>query len=418
MVKKLTISFSILLAGLCLANSLEFRLQLSKPTFFEGEKVTGTFLLEADRENVIEVEVIKFPEFRGFWSENLMLRQGPIHLTPTAQKGKFVAVIGSYAMQSMLEYKGSEIRPMKLLIKGLTPEPFTLESVIEPPRILSLPPIPPALQKLPFSGGVGNFALSVDNPQVAYRKGEPFKIRIILSGEGNFSEINTLPIQPPSDFTMVSQNSFQDGFLGRSRKFFDWVFSTESISVSPWKLGGVLFFDPQSSRYHELQLPEVQFSLLEEPNLPENLLRKQAILFEPKTSWSNGASNSILIGSWRVAWAFALAAFSWIVFFQLRTLRMTRAADPQRWWQTQKKAVHHALQKEDWSTFVPLAAQLVRKHFSEQGSLPEKGQLLLEADHQLRFSPDKKLQLSPETLLQSWNAVAQHLGASPPDSSK
>lgn len=380
--------------------------------------MTATFLLEADRENVIEVEVIKFPEFRGFWSENLMLRQGPIHLSPTAQKGKFVAVIGSYAMQSMLGYKGSEVRPMKLLIKGLTPEPFTLESVIDAPRILSLPPIPAALQKHPFSGGVGNFALSLDNPQIAYRKGEPFKIRIILSGEGNFSEINTLPIQAPSDFTTISQNSFQDGFLGRSRKFFDWVFSTESSSVGPWKLGSFLFFDPQSSRYHELELPEVQFSLLEEPTLPENLLRKQAIVFEPKKNWSNGASNSILIGAWRMAWAFALAAFSWMIFFQLRKFRITRATDPQRWWRAQKKTVHQALQKQDWSTFVPLAAQLVRKHFSDRGSLPEKGHLLLEADHQLRFSPEKKLQLSPETLLQSWNEVAQQLGGSPQDPSK
>ncbi|NBV50543.1 hypothetical protein EBR78_04895 [bacterium] len=418
MVKKISISFSFFLAAVCMADTLEFRLQLSKPTFFEGEKVTATFLLEADKENVIEVEVIKFPEFRGFWSENLMLRQGPIHLTPTAQKGKFVAVIGSYAIQSILEYKSAEVRPMKLLIKGLTPEPFTLESVSVPNRILSLPPIPPALQKVPFSGGVGNFALSVDNPQVVFRKGEPFKIRITLSGEGNFSEINTLPIRPPADFTTVSQNSFQDAFLGRSRKFFDWVFSTESDTVRSWKIGSFLFFDPQSSRYHELELPEIQFSRLEEPSLPENLLRKQAIAFEPKSTWSNGSSHSILISTWKVTWALALAALSWIIFFQQKMFRITRAADPKRWWRAQKKKVEHALQKQDWSTFVPLAAQLVRKHLSERGSLPEKGHLLLEADHQLRFSPDKKLQLSPEMLLQIWSEVAQDLGASSQDPSK
>ena len=62
--------------------SQRFVTEFSKNPVYQGETVTAHFVLYA-MEDRVEVEVAKFPEFRGFWSENTALRQGPMMLLPT-----------------------------------------------------------------------------------------------------------------------------------------------------------------------------------------------------------------------------------------------------------------------------------------------------------------------------------------------
>jgi hypothetical protein len=100
------------------ATDVEVRLELSKPQFFDGEPIVASYVVEAPQEKVIEIEVVKFPEFRGFWSENTLLRQGPVHLSRLLKKnGKASAVIGAYNLNSMMGFSAPSIEPIKVLIR-------------------------------------------------------------------------------------------------------------------------------------------------------------------------------------------------------------------------------------------------------------------------------------------------------------
>src|SRR5690606_27213740 len=97
---------------------VELRMEFTKDEIYEGEHVLCNFILSAESSGV-EVEVAKFPEFRGFWSENLALRQGPLPLSPDFERpGWNRTIIGSYLLTSMVGRENPEIVPMKLVLKS------------------------------------------------------------------------------------------------------------------------------------------------------------------------------------------------------------------------------------------------------------------------------------------------------------
>src|SRR5688572_23613940 len=90
-----------------------FQTECLKPEIFVGESVTCSFVLISSDE-VVDVEVAKFPEFRGFWSDNLALRQGPIPLMSGLWgDGIRKGVVGTYSLIPMLD-KEATIEPMKI----------------------------------------------------------------------------------------------------------------------------------------------------------------------------------------------------------------------------------------------------------------------------------------------------------------
>jgi len=180
--------FTFLISSLAQGGSespFSFRVETSKSKVFQGEQVVASFVLESQNEGAVEIEVMKFPEFRGFWSENLILRQGPVHLMPVQdlKRKRAMALVGSYTLNSMMGIKTPRLEPMKILVKAFGQAPLALTSEGNFPPPMELPAIPGNLKAYPFSGAVGDFSFQVNQTQVSFRKNQPFLVRAELQGE-------------------------------------------------------------------------------------------------------------------------------------------------------------------------------------------------------------------------------------------
>jgi hypothetical protein len=390
-----------------------FRVETSKSKVFQGEQVVASFVLESQNEGAVEIEVMKFPEFRGFWSENLILRQGPVHLMPVQdlKRKRAMALVGSYTLNSMMGIKTPRLEPMKILVKAFGQAPLALTSEGNFPPPMELPAIPGNLKAYPFSGAVGAFSFQVNQTQVSFRKNQPFLVRAELQGEGNFTEINTLPISPSETMTLISQNSFSESLPGRTRKVFEWVLSTDKETLPEWSPGSFLTFNPGTKSYQLIALPQIRFVPLPETSLPQNILRMNAILFPAETEWKAQAPLTKSRLFWFFQTLIAVLFITRIFYVQIRFYQERLKSDPKLRRKLILKKASYALKSQNWEEFLSLASNLARE-LDQNKTSSEFGDsltLIIEADNQLRFSPSKTLTVSPDTLRAHWQKVGKAL---------
>ncbi len=255
-----------------LTSDLIFKAEFSRREIFVGELVFCHFSLISSLD-IGEVEVAKFPEFTGFWKENLVLRQGQVPTTFGIYKGKPVrrAVIGSYILIPMVGEQTENIRaePMKIVIRdnhlvGDGRERVLLSEYSEI-KIKKLPPLPGGALWNSFSGAVGSFSLLTDSNKIPYKPKEPILVRFILQGQGNFYEISRLPILLPNGVALVSQRSFTQSVGTISMKTFDIILSIEQPSIKEISEIPFIFFDPIKGQYQKTKAGPLVFV----PNLKE-----------------------------------------------------------------------------------------------------------------------------------------------------
>ncbi len=279
------------------------QMEISKQEFFQGEQVIAQFFAVSDQPQV-EVEVVKFPEFKGYWSENQALRQGPIPMMPVYQTSakpmlpvwgqkrmqgtpvKYKGLIGAYTLIPMIIKKEWVIEPMKVLVKGFSGQPDeVITHDIPPYKILPLPPLPSVFQTNLFFNAVGNFSVEMPENEVGFRDNEAAGIRITLTGQGNFQEIDNVPLSLPAIVEPVSNRSFTQVHAGNGQKSFEWdviVHSNEEFAIEE---SGFYFFNPQSKKYEFAKIPKLHFTKLAPlPTLaPELSLQTRPI----ETQWTN-----------------------------------------------------------------------------------------------------------------------------------
>ena len=158
-----------------------------------------------------------------------------------------------------------------------------------PLEMVPLPAIPVSLQSVPFLGNVGEFSISQNESLVEYRINEPATLKIAVEGKGNFPELNSLPLNLPSDSEIVSQHSYFQNLGDITVKTFEYSILLKSLPPATHPLGSFLFFNFQTRSYQRVQLPNARFVLA--PPLD----REPEMLFQlpkPETNWK-AASNPI-----------------------------------------------------------------------------------------------------------------------------
>jgi hypothetical protein len=228
-VSRATLNVSLLALGLFCgstsqASDLIFKMELSKSEIFVGEQTFCNFVVYTNEE-VVNVEVEKFPDFRGYWKDNLVLRQGPIPTAITPAGNFRKAIIGSYLITPMVGNLEPLIDPMKIVIRDplAAADSKTQRTAVsegKPPVIKPLPAINDPEKAKFFHGAVGSVTLSVDKTIFSFTKDEPFLIRFALAGEANFQDLNDLNLKVPPQVEVLSKRSSIQG----SGQFFTKVF--------------------------------------------------------------------------------------------------------------------------------------------------------------------------------------------------
>jgi hypothetical protein len=167
-----------------------------------------------------------------------------------------------------------------------------------PLKVKPLPPLPRSFPAGSFHDAVGNFQFNAETPAVRFQKDEPTTLRFMLQGEGNFPEINEIPVDFPPFVEVVSRRALGMGSGQYANKSFE-------ISIVPhtdkdFELPPVVFtyFDPRQAKYQSRSLNPIHFSFETKPNADPVFDHPDVILDPPEAAWHSAGTLHRLPGFW------------------------------------------------------------------------------------------------------------------------
>ncbi len=353
----------------------QFKGEFSKPEIYEGEAVTANFILIGD-EDAVEVEVARFPEFRGFWSENITLRQGPIPLLADFPARLFrSALVGAYRIIPMVQRKSHVMNPMKIVVKSFMdpngdPRPQELECEIAPLTILPLPPLPPEIPTGEFRGAVGHLSVRADSHEIFFQKDEPTQLRISVQGDGNFPEINEVHVPMPKEVEVLSRKAYQSGVAQMMTKTFEYTLvphAGESFELPEF---GFTWFDPQLKQYQRRMLGPIRFRFEAKPPIDPILALEGVELKAAGKSWS--VYRPLARAAW--FWILQLLGIAALAALAVREVARRRAYAqsllPAYRWKSSLEEVRQLYQSSQWDQMLGRADELAFQWLKELAKLP------------------------------------------------
>ncbi|MEZ4749950.1 MAG: hypothetical protein R3B54_04795 [Bdellovibrionota bacterium] len=375
MVGRLLLATTLLLAFSAQAEeSFQFRTEFSKEEVYAGEEIRCDFVLYTNL-NTVEVEVAKFPEFRGFWKDNLVLRQGKI-LVPYSRFANSPwnrIILGSYRISAMVDEKSPAIRPMKLVLKS----PFsdaadiTIESETPKPlRVRVLPPFPKKEGEV-FGGAVGQFTLSLDTPEIPYEQNEPATLRFSIRGQGNFQEIATAQVNLPPQVKVLSKRSFTQGSAPYQIQHHEWALSVnhdEDLEIAPIHFN---FFDPAQGRYEFLQ-SEAGHLRFQAKLAPKQTV-ETVLEISPVTEWATVTNLKQALWFWLIQVLLLCALLGSIAFQSFRDRQRRYRESTAYQLEQLRRETEAAYAGEDYTQFLRLGSELLLLHLKHNTAWEQVG---------------------------------------------
>jgi hypothetical protein len=247
---------------------------------YEGEVIQMNFILESEQP-FLEVEIEKFAEFKGFWKESTIVKQGLVPLLGFGKTKKAIPI--QYLLIPLLDSKEYASFPMHIVVKN---DDSKLQSVSPVFKIKKLPEIKNVLQKKIFSNAVGNFQWSLMTPQIFFQKKEAFLLRVLLQGRGNFPEITSLPIPFPKGLKLIQQKVYEDVINFTGNKIFEFLVEYQDFEQTSFETHPFIFFNPTLKNYVTLEPLKIELKPLP-PKLSEEipLLKRSETSFLGSLLW-------------------------------------------------------------------------------------------------------------------------------------
>ncbi len=206
-----------------LENEIFIRATVDKTVAYEGEQITVNYklyfnpALQPDNPNYV-----KLPTFEGFWAEELQM-PGQVMLEPEYFNGRqyYAGVIKSAAL--FATRSGTlQIAPLSLTIPVTAPgavdpndpfnDPFFRRGqridykISSPPVSVQINPVPVGAEIKHFSGGVGAFDVKTVVKKREYKKNEPIRYEIIITGTGNIELVDAMVPEFDKSFEVLDPN--------------------------------------------------------------------------------------------------------------------------------------------------------------------------------------------------------------------
>jgi hypothetical protein len=279
-----------------------------------------------------------------------------------------------------------------------------------------------------FHGAVGTFNFFVESNVVAFQRDEPITLRMLVQGEGNFPEINELPIAFPKEVEVLSHKSFVQGTGQFSTKTFETtvaVHSDQPVVIPPIVFA---YFNPVTEKYETAVSSPISLQWTAPAVVPQadtELLD----LGPPDLTWSAAQSPLWSPFFWLAQLACLSVLLGVIAQRIRRKFRRRQVKTPafQRQLKLQSALAHW--QHGDLENFLRLADELAFELLSRL-SPPQADPLtrtrllqtcrekldaptlsharaLFQAYERFAFSPQKTTPADPHALLEALNALAK-----------
>ncbi len=240
------------------------RLSISKRNVIVGEPITASLKLY-QRVSLAGLEGARFPEFNGFWSQDLAAPSN-IEFQRESIDGKIYqsALIHSWTL--IPQQAGDlKIEPAELtcLINVRVPrastgsifDDFFHDDYRTLRQRLTTEPVTVKVAKLPagapasFGGGVGKFNMKVELGHTALKTHDASSLKITVSGKGNISLLEAPKVKFPADFELYDMKSSEQG----GAKVFEYPFIPRSHGEFVIEPVEYSYFDIDSRKYVSLE---------------------------------------------------------------------------------------------------------------------------------------------------------------------
>jgi len=206
-----------------LENEIFIRTIVNKQSAYLGEQITVDYklyfnpALQPDNPNYV-----KLPTFEGFWAEELDM-PGKIMLDQEFYNGRtYYAGVVKTAALFATKTGTIDIAPLILTIpvnvsasgnpNDPLNDPFFRNfqkvdyKMTSSPVKVEILPIPADLSKINFSGGTGSFDIKTSTKKRVFKKNEPIRFEIVITGRGNIELVDAGKLEFDKSFEVLDPN--------------------------------------------------------------------------------------------------------------------------------------------------------------------------------------------------------------------
>lgn len=251
---------------------------VSKKKVYVGEPIVVEYWIY-DFGALRQLEVQKWPTFKGFWKEDLEIATrfnfDELYVGDQLARRAFLSRYALYGI------KPGKITLDKLTVRGQYVSRGTVQGFFQTQEYrtgvhssqevaVEILPLPAEGRPAKFSGAVGHFTLKVDADKTTVAQNTPVTFTVTLQGEGNFQSIESIRLPLPADFEVYESKTGARGAtpLGMRRDLESQ--KTFQITAVPRKAGNFRveplewsYFDPNKGVYQKLSTAAIDLQVTE-----------------------------------------------------------------------------------------------------------------------------------------------------------
>jgi len=251
---------------------------VSKNTVYQGEPILVTLKVYTQA-NLVGFNDMKFPNFDGFWSEEIKTTN-EITLQRENYNGAIykVATLRKYILfpqkTGLLTISPMEV---ECIIRDIVPssDPFfgfffnqyqdVKYKVSSQPVKVNVLPLPDRNKSIDFNGGVGKFSISTQISKKQGKTNEAITYKIVISGNGNLKMIDKLDVEFPGDIEVYEPkivdniNVSENGLTGS--RTFEYLIIPRSAGEFKIKPVRFSYFDLSKRDYVTLSTDEIKLTI-------------------------------------------------------------------------------------------------------------------------------------------------------------
>ncbi len=259
-----------------IGDNLFVKTSVNKTKVYQGEQVTVTHKVYT-RYQLRGFQDIKFPDYTGFWSQDLPSNNQQIQVSSENIDGVVFNVAELKKTYLFPQRSGKlQIEPMKVEVvvrKQSNRKPRDVfeqffgggyedatYSVKSKPITIDVTPLPDANKPAGFAGAVGDYSFKAEVNKDKVKANDAINLTVTINGKGNIKLIDPLKVNFPEDFETYdakTKENITTGATGVSgSKTFDYLviprhegdYAIDHIDFS--------YFDPEKKQYITLPSPE------------------------------------------------------------------------------------------------------------------------------------------------------------------
>lgn len=284
-----------------LADNLFVKTIVNKTNVYQGEQITVTHKVYT-RFQLRGFQDVKFPDYTGFWSQDMPMNNQQIQLSNENIDG--------------VNYQVAELKRTYLFPQRsgkLEIEPVTVECVVRKqsnkrprdifeqyfgggyedavysvkskPVTINVSPLPQTNKPNNFSGAVGEYSFKAQLNKDKIKANEGINLTITLIGKGNIKLVDPVKIDFPEDFETYDPKTNENISIGQTgvtgTKTFDFLIIPRH--EGDYKIENLNFgyFDPNKKEYVIIPSPEfnihVEKSVIENATVISNLPHQEDV---------------------------------------------------------------------------------------------------------------------------------------------